>query len=599
MKSGIISSTHKILELIEFIRSKSEFAFDTETDGLSYDRRWIGFSLSVLHNGEYLGWYLPIAHEQGDDLFSISPTNLDKTHAHKLIQIVFSEDKTVWIQNAKFDLGVLRNEGFDIQEMGARILDTRCASWLLEPEREGGHGLKNLVPKILGFEMGSFSQFKHYTKNSYVPIGEMGKYAIEDSVFLLQLAHNLYPQLSSSLLKVFHELEMPIMLIVEEMEYFGFRVDVDQLNLLYKELTQEAHHLESKFKALFGTNAQINSPQWLSKNMDKVWGDQVNQGTGKDKLKHILENTKISALGQESIELVLRYRQVSKLASTYCKALVDAADANQRVHGSFNPWGTGTGRWSSSSPNLQNIPSSRTKEGDIIRKAFKAQEGYRLIVADYSQIELRVMAHLSNDPTMSGIYQNAGDIHQMTADACGCSRFDAKAVNFGLIYKMGAKTLAEKINTTEAEAQEYSDKYFERYVGVVQHQERLISACRRKGFTWTITGRRRPLKNINSSNFRLRASDERKAINTQVQGSAADLLKIGMRNFYQRLRGEGLSPDIFRIVGQVHDEVIIEVLNEHAEYVCSVLQHEMENCVQLDVPLIAEPCIADSWGEAK
>ena len=599
MKSGIITSEHKLSQLISLLGQHTEFAFDTETDGLSYDRRWIGFSLSVCHQGEYVGWYIPTGHERGDDLFAVNPTNVDVATVKILINTIFQEGNRVWIQNAKFDLGVLRNEGFDVDAFGAETLDTRCASWLLEPERDGGHGLKSLVPNVLGLEMGSFSQFKHYTKNSYAPVGEMGKYAIEDSVFLLQLAHALYPQLSPTLLKVFHELEMPIMRIVEEMEHFGIRVDTDVLQKLYEELTQEAHEIERKFIALFGTNSQIGSPQWLSRNMGGVWGDKIQQGTGKENLNVILEDANLSALGQEAIDLVLRYRQTSKLASTYCKALVEAADVNQRVHGSFDPWGTGTGRWSSSRPNLQNIPSSRTKEGDTIRKAFKAQEGYKLIVADYSQIELRVMAHLSGDPTMSSIYQDAGDIHQMTADACGCTRFDAKSVNFGLIYKMGAKTLASKINRTVEEAQDYSDKYFERYVGVAHHQDRLISACRRKGFTWTITGRRRPLKHLHSSKFGLRASDERKAINTQVQGSAADLLKIGLRNFYRRLRGEGLGPKQFRVVGQVHDEVVIEVIDEHAEYVCSVLQYEMENCVKLNVPLIAEPCIADSWGEAK
>ena len=601
MKSGIVACDRHLHSLIELVGGHTEFAFDTETDGLSHDRRWIGFSLSVLHQGEYLGWYVPVAHERGEDLFSVEPTNADPSIVSTLITTIFKSGNKVWIHNAKFDLGVLRNEHFDVDAFGAEVLDTRCVSWLLEPERDGGHGLKSLVLKVLGIQMGAFSQFKYYTKNSYVPVGEMGKYAIEDSVFLLQLAHRLYPELSTPLLKVFHELEMPIMRIVEEMEHFGFKIDVDTLNKLNEDLSHEAQEIELKFKKLFGPSALISSPQWLSKNMshEKVWGTQINQGTDKASLNRIIDNPQTTSIGREAVELVLRYRQTSKLASTYCKALVEAADEHQRVHGSFNPWGTGTGRFSSSAPNLQNIPSSRTKEGDTIRKAFKAQEGYRLIVADYSQIELRVMAHLSGDPTMSGIYRDEGDIHQMTADACGCTRFEAKAINFGLIYKMGAKTLAGMINKNESEAQDYSDKYFERYVGVAQHQDNLIASCRRKGFTWTITGRRRPLYNLNSSKFGLRASDERKAINTQVQGSAADIIKVGMRNFYQRLRAEGLGPQDVRVVGQVHDEVVVEVINKHADYVCSVLQYEMENCVKLNVPLIAEPCIADSWGEAK
>ena len=187
----------------------------------------------------------------------------------------------------------------------------------------------------------------------------------------------------------------------------------------------------------------------------------------------------------------------------------------------------------------------------------------------------------------------------MTADACNCARFDAKAINFGLIYKMGAKTLANAIDKTESEAQDYIDRYFQKYVGVAQFQDKLVSQCRRKGYTWTVTGRRRPLPNINSSRFGLKNGDERKAINTQVQGSAADIMKIAMRNFHRRLKDEGYGPTDFRIIGQVHDEVIVEVKEELAEYVKDTLQYEMENCVQLNVPLLADPCIGDSWGEAK
>lgn len=610
MKSGIVCTESKLKSLLSFVESKTEFAFDTETDGLSHDRRWIGYSLCAQDDhGVYLGWYVPMAHERGDDLFAIDPTNADPTLAKKIIEVMFREGNTVWIQNAKFDIKVLRNEGFSPESLKAQILDTRCVSWLLDPEREGGHGLKSLVPRILGKEMGSFDQFKLYTKNAYAPVGEMGKYAIDDAVFLLELAHRLYPQLSAPLLKVFHELEMPMMRIVEEMEHFGFRVDVDTLRQAGEVLTKESLDLERQFKQIFGERALIGSSKWLSDNLiGKVWGvnkkaikDSGQHSTDKEQMERWVngENEGTTEVGRKVAEMVLRYRQVSKLASTYCKSLVEKADSEGRVHGSYNQWGTGTGRMSSSDPNMQNIPSSRTEEGDLIRKSFIAQEGYKLIVADYSQIELRVTAHLSGDPIMSKIYQENGDIHQMTADACNCARFDAKAINFGLIYKMGAKTLAKAIKKTEAEAQDYIDRYFENYHGVASFQEKLIAQCRRKGYTWTITGRKRKLGNINSDQYGLKASDERKSINTQVQGSAADIIKIGMRNFHRKLRAEGLTSEDFRIIGQVHDEVVVEVKEAIAEHVSSTLQQEMESCVKLDVPLIAEPCIGDSWGEAK
>ena len=608
MKSGILSSTQKVERLLPFLREHKEFSFDTETDGLSHDRKCIGFSLSVLDWDEYVGWYIPLRHERGEDLFSVEPSNVPLKVAYKIIEEIFKEGNRVWIHNAKFDLKVLRNEGFDVGSFGAEVLDTIAVSWLLAPERKGGHGLKSLVPSILNKEMGGFNQFKIYGKNEYVPVGEMGRYAIDDAVYLLELAHRLYQRLSEQQLKVFHELEMPMMRIVEEMEHYGFRVDVDKLKEAGDALELEAQKIEREFREQFGPTAQISSPQWLATNFcGKIWGEDGNKGkdgrpsTSSEYLNKWAEGCiqGTTEVGKDIASKVLRYRKVSKLVSTYCKALVEAADHSNRVHGSFNQWGTGTGRMSSSNPNMQNIPSSRSKEGDLIRRSFIAADGYKLIVADYSQIELRVTAHLSEDPIMMGIYRDNGDIHQMTADACNCARFDAKAINFGLIYKMGAKTLAKAIKKTEEEAQDYIDRYFENYSGVAKFQDDLVARCRRKGYTWTITGRHRPLENIASERFGLRNGDERKAINTQVQGSAADIIKIGMRNFHRRLREEGLTSEDFRIIGQVHDEVVVEVKEGLAERVSEALQYEMENCVKLRVPLIAEPCIGDSWGEAK
>ena len=608
MHSAILTTNAQIANVLAYIESCTEFAFDTETDGLSWDRRWIGFSFSVYKDGAYTGWYIPLAHEKGDDLFSLMPTNAGRSDADKIIYHIFKKGNTVWIHNAKFDLKVLRNEGYDIESIECGILDTIGVSWLLEPERPGGHGLKNLVPSILDKQMGSFDQFKLYAKNSYAPIGTMGKYAIDDAVLLLELAHRLYPCLSEPLKKVFHELEMPLVRIMEEVEHYGFKLDVDTLKELGIALKEKVDDIEGDFKKMFGDGALISSTQWLSNNLvGNIWGTR---GELSKNGKHSTDANALEAwasgevigtshVGRKVAKRVLEYRKASKLYSTYCKKLVDTADSKGRIHGSFNQWGTGTGRFSSSKPNLQNIPSGRSKEGDLIRRAFIAEEGYKLIVADYSQVELRVTAHLSGDPIMTKIYQENGDIHQMTADACKCARYDAKAINFGLIYKMGAKTLSGQIDKTPAEAQDYIDKYFENYRGVAAFQDKLVAECRKRGYTWTITGRRRPLRNIDSTNFGLKNGDERKAINTQVQGSAADIIKIGMRNFYKTLRSQGYSSEDFRIVGQVHDEVVVEVKEHLADLVCKTLQYEMENAVKLDVPLIAEPSIGDSWGEAK
>ena len=607
MQSSILTTKKQIEEVLRFISTHDEFSFDTETDGITWDRQWIGFSFAVCHNSEYIGWYVPIRHEKGEELFDLPPSNAPEDMAKLLIDSIFRPNNKVWIHNAKFDLKVLRNEGYDVENLKCEVLDTIAVSWLLEPERMGGHSLKRLVPTILGKEMGSFDQFKLYKKNSYAPVGTMGKYAIDDAVFLLELAHVMYGELSDQLKKVFHELEMPMVRIVEEMEHFGFKIDVKTLKELGVTLKNKVDQIETEFKKMFGESAQIASTQWLSTNLvGSIWGvlgekgKKGNYSTDSDSLQSWIDGEAgTTEVGRRVAQKVLDYRKASKLYSTYCKKLVQTADAQGRVHGSFNQFGTGTGRFSSSKPNLQNIPSSRTKEGDLIRKAFIAENGYKLIVADYSQVELRVTTHLSGDPIMTKIYNENGDIHQMTADACNCARYDAKAINFGLIYKMGAKTLSGQIDKTVIEAQEYIDRYFQNYRGVAEFQDKLIMECRRKGYTWTITGRKRPLRNINSTNFGLKNSDERKAINTQVQGSAADIMKIGMRNFYKKLREQGLTSKDFRVIGQVHDEVVVEVKEELAQMVCDTLQHEMENCVKLSIPLIAEPCIGDSWGEAK
>lgn len=502
---------------------------------------------------------------------------------------------------------VLRNEGLRPSDIRCEVLDTLAVSWLLNPERNGGHGLKHLVKTFLGYEMTTFSQFAHYDQNSDVPVGLMGKYAIDDAIYLYRLADILYPKLSKQEIKVLRELEIPLVFIVETMEHYGFRVDKDKISKAGIEMEARVDELESKFKEILGPNADVASVKYLQRFFGDHWSTKGlikkpsgQYSTNKDTLtKYVDGDLVASAFGKDLAKLILEHRKLSKLVSTYTKSLVEHCDEDDRIHGSFNQFGTATGRFSSSSPNLQNIPSSRTKEGDLLRKSFIASQGYCLIVADYSQIELRVAAHLSSDTVMTEIYNNDGDIHQMTADACDCIRFDAKAINFGLIYKMGAKTLAGRINKTPEEAQMYSDRYFEKYAGIRDWQDSWVARCRRLGYAQTITGRKRLLPKINSKNFGDKNSAERIAINTAVQGSAADIMKIGLRNFCRDMNSNGHSEYDFRVVGQVHDEVIVEVKESLGMSCMAILQNAMENAVKLSIKLVAEPCLANSWGEAK
>ena len=610
LKSQIIYTIHQLQELFITLQNNfNEFAFDTETNGLSHDRVMIGFSVCVLHDSEYLSYYVPVRHTSANTLFAVTPRNVSLDLAVGLLSELFASSKHVcWIHNAKFDLKVLRNEG--ISEINCDVRDTQCISWLLNPERQGGHGLKSLVKQQLNYEMGTFTQFSGYERNSDVPVGTMGAYAMDDAKYLLMLAHKMYPKLNKQLLKVFHDLEMPMMRIVEEMEHFGMKVNVNKISQAGISMKEKVKEAENRFTQLFGFGANIASSQYLQVMFDldgqKHWpridtkpSKSGQHSTGKDTLLKIKDDPRTTDVGREAVELVLTHRKYSKLVSTYTESLIKHADTNHRIHGSFNQWGTATGRMSSSSPNLQNIPSSPTAEGDLLRKSFIAEDGYTLIVADYSQIELRVAGHLSRDKVMTEIYNNDGDIHQMTADACGCVRFDAKAINFGLIYKMGAKTLSGRINKTEEEAQEYSDKYFEKYSGIRHWQEALVARCRRLGYTETIIGRRRPLPDINSKQFGKKNSAERVAINTAVQGSAADIMKIGMRNFIRFRDAEGYTSNDFRIIGQVHDEVIVEAKKELGGIAMQALKDAMENAVKLTIKLVAEPELAGTWGEAK
>ena len=607
--TGIITTREQILELRDIISSHDEIAFDTETDGLSHDRKMIGLSLAYKTESRYEGFYIPVAHEAADDLFAVDPDNAPISDAVRLMEsFLVRQGVTCWIHNSKFDLKVLRNHGLDLSKIEATIADTQCASWILDPDRAGGHGLKSLVKTRLGFQMGEFKQFAAYSRNCEVPVGMMAKYAIADAVWLLRLAHDFKPLLDQQQRKILLDLEMPVMRIVEEMEHYGFKVDTKRLRDAGKLMADEAQAIQDEFVGRFGPRAVISSSQWLSQNLcGPLWGTfglkQKANGYSVDKesLAKWEEGSIVGTTdeGRYWAKQVLRHRKLTKLVSTYTTKLVEKSDNQGRVHGSFNQWGTATGRMSSSNPNMQNIPSSRSEEGDFIRKSFVAQEGFKLVVADYSQVELRITAHLSRDRTMVDIYSNNGDIHQMTADACECERFDAKAINFGLIYKMGAKTLAQKIDKTPREAQSYIDKYFAKYIGVAHWQSALIASVRKKGHTWTVIGRKRYLPHINSSDVSLRKEAERVAINTQVQGSAADIMKIAMRNFKRSLKAQGIGPDQARIIGQVHDEVIVEVREDLAQGVSLDLKEAMETAAELRVPLIAEPQIADSWGEAK
>lgn len=608
-RTPVLTSERQLKELLKLLEGATEVAFDTETNGLSHDRFMVGFSLAFWAEmrGD-VSWYVPVGHEAGDDLFAVEPENAPASDVRAVLEALLFSDKVIWIHNAKFDLGVLANYGIDLSRVTAKVYDTLAASWILDPEREGGHGLKSLVKSLLGHQMGEYAQFASYTNKAAIPVGMIAKYAADDALYLLKLARHLMPLLDDEARKVFTDLEMPLVFIVEEMERYGMKVDVAALRAAGALMSAEIREIEDRFTARFGELSNISSPQWLADNLcGTLWGTiglekkGARYSTDAEHLKMWAEGEVdgTTAEGREVAAAVLRHRELSKLVNTYTTTLISAADERGRVHASFQQFGTATGRMSCREPNLQNIPSSRSAGGAAIRKAFVAEDGYKIINADYSQVELRVTAHFSADPVMSQVYKENGDIHQMTADACGCSRFAAKAVNFGLIYKMGPRTLANKINTSEQDAKEYISRYFERYSGVATWQTIAIGKARSSGYTQTITGRKRYLPNINSNDRSLRTEAERIAINTRIQGSAADIIKIAMRNFIRERAARGYTSEDMRFIGQVHDEVLLEAKDALVSEATEMLKSAMERSVLLSIPLIAEPVVVSSWGDAK
>jgi len=597
--------------------------FDSETDGLAHDRKAIGFSISVMASEAHpeLGysWYVPVRHK-GDQRFP----NVSPPFAFRLLfQYVLSRPGALWAHNWKFDLHVLRNEGVEVEAILTDLYDSMIVAWLLNPEAR--KGLKGLVKDALGYEMTEFAFFKEYGENALAPIIEMAPYAVDDVRWLGKLLEaKLLPDLANrgeATIKVFEEMETPLLRIVEDMENEGFLLDVDYLHAMDRRLKAIIWDLEKAIAEVLALPVEalrLTSTQWLSRLLiDELgwWGVRTGWVRGKSGLYstaaailkewadgQIKGTTKA---GQRVAKLLLRHRGASKLRSTYTVSLVAQTDERGYLHGSLNQVGTATGRFSSSGPNLQNIPVPDTNPDPAarlpnIRQAFIAEPGSVILGADYSQIELRVLAHLSQDASLLQIYQEGGDVHQMTADACGVPRQGAKSINFGIIYGMGPGSLAYTLGVSLSKARQYLESYYDHYSSVKPFQARTKAFARKNGFVTTLVGRRRFLPDINNPDYVKRGYDERKAVNTKIQGSAADLIKIAMRNIQSSFIAKGwVKEGIARMILQVHDELLFRVKEEYVEEVAAEVSLLMETAVKLRVPLIAEPHWGRSWADAK
>ena len=600
-----VTSADELKKLVDGILASPQkvVALDTETDSLkTTEAALLGFSLS---NKNGAGWYVPVA-SQGDSLFDSE--GISVADAVEQISRLFKEqDWTLVLHNAKFDYEVLRTAGLREDDCKAKIFDTMIAAWLLDPDKTGHspYSLETLGQTklaLVGIEfkdlVGKGQTFRD------VPLEKAVPYAAEDADFTFQLYKIFYDELKrKNLLELFETIEMPLIKILGEMELAGIHLDSAALDSYNKDLQKEISAAEKEIYKEVGHEFNIASPKQLQ---EVLFTERGLPHGKKTKTGYSTDTSVLEELAElDSVPAkILKFRELSKLQSTYVEALPKLADKQGRVHTSFMQTGTATGRLSSRDPNLQNIPV-RNESGRKIRSAFTAVPGTVLISADYSQIELVVLAHLSGDQNMRGAFINGDDVHKATASLIYGVPADqvtpemrraAKTINFGVIYGMSAFRLAAQLGIPRTQAQGFIDNYFKQYSAISNFINDTIKGAEESGHVQTIMGRRRRVMNINSKNKVEKAAAERIAVNTPVQGSAADIVKKAMIDVAAALKEANNGA---RLLLQVHDELILECPDkpEVIENTIALLRQKMEGAVQLSIPLRVSIEHGANWGE--
>lgn len=586
---------------IEQLKTSELFAFDTETTSLNYkDARIVGVSFAVAVGKAA---YVPLAHD-----YEGAPVQLDREAVLAQLKPLLEDNKLKKVgQHMKYDAHVLANHGINLQ--GVQF-DTQLESYVLDSVATR-HDMDSLALKYLGYKTTSFEDVagkgaKQKTFNQ-VELDVAGPYAAEDADITLRLHQTLWPKLQQqgALAKVFTDIEMPAMPILTAMESLGALIDADKLHEQSAELEQKLQQLEQQAHDVAGQVFNLGSPKQLGEILYQKLGLPVKKKTPKgapSTAEDVL--VELADEGHELPKIILENRSLSKLKSTYTDKLPTMiAGSTGRVHTSYHQAVAATGRLSSSDPNLQNIPI-RSEEGRRIRQAFIAPPGYKLVAADYSQIELRIMAHLSGDAGLLKAFSEGRDVHRATAaevfgvseaDVTDNQRRSAKAINFGLIYGMSAFGLAKQLGIGRGEAQDYVNLYFERYPGVRDYMDNTREHAKDLGYVETIFGRRLYLPEIKSRNAPRRQHAERTAINAPMQGSAADIIKRAMIRVANWLPDSGFDA---RMIMQVHDELVLEVKADQAEGFAEALKQQMQDAAELRVPLLVEAGIGDNWDEA-
>ncbi len=590
-------------------RRASLVALDTETTSLDAMRAdLVGLSLAVAPGRS---WYLPFAHvaPDGELAGGTPPRNLPPlaSDATAPLRELLADARVPKAgHNIKYDWLVLRRAGVELAGVG---YDSMLASFVLEPGRRS-HAIDELARERLSLGMRTYvdvvGRGKAERPFAAVPVPDAARYCAADSEAVLRLRAALQPELEDhEALRLLQEIELPLLPVLVDMEWRGVRVDLERLGEISRSFARELAELERTIYQAAGTEFNINSTLQLRHVLFEKHQLPIlkKTKTGPSTDFEVLEQ--LAAMGHEVPRLLIEYRELSKLKSTYVDALPGFINpATGRIHTSFNQTGAATGRLSSSDPNLQNIPV-RTPRGEAIRRAFVAPPGAVLLTADYSQIELRLLAHLSGDPAFLEAFERGGDIHRQTAaiifgvpqdQVTPEMRGRAKTINFGTIYGQGPFALSRQLGITQDDARRFIEQYFTRFAGVRAWLDRTVAAARERGYVETLFGRRRYIPELKDRNFNIRAFGERTATNSPLQGSAADLIKIAMIRIAGALRGRGLAS---RMILQVHDELVLEVPRGEEETATELVKSHMEGAAQLRVPLVVSVGVGMNWVDAK
>ena len=584
-------------EWITRLKQAPLFAFDTETDSLdNHSAKLVGLSFATEPG---VAAYLPVAHDYLD-----APDQVSRERALELLKPLLEDEKALKVgQNLKYDRGVLQNYGIELRGIA---FDTMLESYILNSV-SGRHDMDSMAQRLLKHKTITFEEIAGKGKNqltfNQIALEQAAPYAAEDADVTLQLHLKMWPKLQNEAgpRAVFENIEMPLVPVLSRIERNGVKIDPAVLHKHSEELTLRLAELEQKAHEIAGEAFNLSSTKQLQTILFEKQGIKPlkkTPGGAPSTSEEVLEEL---ALDYPLPKVILQYRGLAKLKSTYTDKLPLMINPKTgRVHTSYHQAVTATGRLSSTDPNLQNIPV-RNEEGRRIRQAFIAPEDYVIVSADYSQIELRIMAHLSRDKGLLDAFAQGLDIHRATAaevfgmsleQVSGEQRRSAKAINFGLIYGMSAFGLSRQLNISRKESQKYMDLYFERYPGVLEYMERTRKQAKEQGYVETLDGRRLYLPDINSSNAARRAGAERAAINAPMQGTAADIIKRAMIDVDRWLEND--KPRV-QLIMQVHDELVFEVHKDDVEAVSKTIHELMENSMKLDVPLLVEVGSGANW----